>query len=461
MNSGNDHGQDWQRLVLSLLDVRDGRGSVVLLEGPPGIGRSRMIADALAVAAEQGIRTCSAQADELTRWTPLAPVVSALGETIWALAGSPMKLAAQLLGKIEERAAAGPLVIALDDLQWADQITLAAVQSFVAHFRNSPVVWLLACRDGAGEAITVGRLFDRLTALGATRLRLEPLPDDAVARIVTDHFAAPPGDDLAELAAGARGNPALLTELLDGLRAEDAVEVGESGARLTTRRLPRHLTSAVRTRLEGFSTDTIGVLEIAAILGRSFRLADVAEVLGRTSADVLRGIREVLRVGLLDCDEHADTLSFSHDLVWRAVHETIAAPVAAALHRQVGQMLLQRNNSDPKATAHLVSALEEEMARYETAGATGDVARVRSELRALGVRRKHWTHAERSATGWDSLTETERQVTDLVAEGLTNRQIAARMFVSPHTVHAHLGRIFRKLAVNSRVELTGLRYRVA
>jgi len=461
INSGNDHGQDWQRLVLSLLDVRDGRGSVVLVEGPPGIGRSQLIADALDVAAKQGIATCAAQADELTRWTPLAPIVSALGETMWTLACSPMKLAARLLGKIEERAATGPLVIALDDLQWADLITLAAVQSFVAHFRASPVVWLLACRDGVGEAITVGRLFDRLISLGATRLRLEPLRDDVVAKIVADHFDTTPGDDLIELAAGARGNPALLMELLEGLRAEQGVETSDFGAKLVTRRLPRHLTSAVRNRLEGFSTDTIGVLEIAAILGRSFRLADVAEVLGRTPADILRGIREVLRVGLLDCDEHADTLFFRHELVWRAVHETIAVPVAAALHRQVGQMLLQRNGSDPDSSAHLVSALEEEMARYETAGATRDVARVRSELRALGVRRRHWTYADRSATGWDSLTETERDVTDLVAEGLTNRQIAARMFVSPHTVHAHLGRIFRKLAVNSRVELTGLRYRVA
>jgi predicted ATPase/DNA-binding CsgD family transcriptional regulator len=461
MNSGNDRGQDWPRLVSSLRDVQRGGGAVFLVEGPSGIGRSRLLADTLDIAAKQGIRTCSAQADELTRWTPLAPVAAALDETVWTLAGTPMRLAARLLGKLEERVLTGPLVIALDDLQWADPITLAALQSFPAHLRSSPVVWLLACRDGFGEAPAVGRLFDRLASSGAVRIRLEPLPADAVAKIVAEHFDATPGDDLIELAAGAGGNPALLAELLDGLRAEQAVEVHEFGAHLVSRRLPRHLTSAVRRRLDGFSIDTTGVIEVAAILGRSFRLADVAEVLGRTPADILRGIREVLRAGLLDCDEHDDTLSFRHELVRRAVTDTVAPPVAAALHRQIGLMLLQRNGSDPTAADHLVPALEEAMVRYDAAGATEHVARIRSELRALGVRRRHWTYADRPATGWDSLTDTERDVTELVAEGLTNRQVAGRMFVSHHTVHAHLGRIFRKLAVSSRVELTGLRYRTA
>jgi DNA-binding CsgD family transcriptional regulator len=58
--------------------------------------------------------------------------------------------------------------------------------------------------------------------------------------------------------------------------------------------------------------------------------------------------------------------------------------------------------------------------------------------------------------GWTSLTPTEHSVTDLVAEGLTNRQIAERLFLSRHTVGFHLRSVFRKLAVNSRVDLTRL-----
>jgi transcriptional regulator of acetoin/glycerol metabolism/DNA-binding CsgD family transcriptional regulator len=58
--------------------------------------------------------------------------------------------------------------------------------------------------------------------------------------------------------------------------------------------------------------------------------------------------------------------------------------------------------------------------------------------------------------GWESLTETERSVAELVSEGRTNREIAASTFLSPHTVGYHLRHIFSKLGVASRVELTRL-----
>ena len=55
--------------------------------------------------------------------------------------------------------------------------------------------------------------------------------------------------------------------------------------------------------------------------------------------------------------------------------------------------------------------------------------------------------------GWDSLTEAEYSVTELVAEGLTNREVATRLFLSPHTVDSHLRHIFRKLDISSRMDL--------
>jgi DNA-binding CsgD family transcriptional regulator len=61
--------------------------------------------------------------------------------------------------------------------------------------------------------------------------------------------------------------------------------------------------------------------------------------------------------------------------------------------------------------------------------------------------------ADRPTFGWASLTESERGVAELVAEGLTNREVAVRLFLSPHTIDAHLRHIFRKLDIDSRVEL--------
>jgi DNA-binding CsgD family transcriptional regulator len=77
----------------------------------------------------------------------------------------------------------------------------------------------------------------------------------------------------------------------------------------------------------------------------------------------------------------------------------------------------------------------------------------RKRLRKLGVRRRHWAVETRPVTGWLSLTGTERTVSELVAQGLTNQQVADQMFISVHTVAFHLRQVFRKLAISSRVEL--------
>ena len=106
--------------------------------------------------------------------------------------------------------------------------------------------------------------------------------------------------------------------------------------------------------------------------------------------------------------------------------------------------------------AWATTLLGQAYALYEEAGDVDDLARVRSGLRAAGTRLRHWTQAERPASGWDSLTDTERRVADLVAKGLSNRQVANRVFLSTHTVAFHLRHIFWKLGISSRVHLARL-----
>ena len=96
---------------------------------------------------------------------------------------------------------------------------------------------------------------------------------------------------------------------------------------------------------------------------------------------------------------------------------------------------------------------EEALDRYERAGADAWSARMRARLRALGVRRGPRGPRHRPADGWESLTATERAVSLLVAEGLTNGAVARRLYMSPHTVNTHLRHVFAKLGVSSRMEL--------
>jgi DNA-binding CsgD family transcriptional regulator len=97
--------------------------------------------------------------------------------------------------------------------------------------------------------------------------------------------------------------------------------------------------------------------------------------------------------------------------------------------------------------------LEEATGLYERLGASWDLARAAARVRPLGVRTGRRGPRKRPRSGWDSLTATELMVVRLVAEGLSNPEIADRMFISRGTVHTHVSHILAKLGLGSRVGL--------
>ncbi|HEX6526474.1 MAG TPA: helix-turn-helix transcriptional regulator [Streptosporangiaceae bacterium] len=138
-------------------------------------------------------------------------------------------------------------------------------------------------------------------------------------------------------------------------------------------------------------------------------------------------------------------------LLLRAAQQHVDVWSRASAAEDLG-MLLTHAEQIPQA----IERLDQSLASYSDAGASRDTARIRHRLRRLGVRRRHWMTTQRPVQGWYSLTDTERGIAELVAEGLTNRQAAERMFISAHTVAFHLRQIFRKLSIGSRVELARL-----
>jgi DNA-binding CsgD family transcriptional regulator len=117
-------------------------------------------------------------------------------------------------------------------------------------------------------------------------------------------------------------------------------------------------------------------------------------------------------------------------------------------------VLAQCGRRDEAATL-----LGEALARYEAAGAEAWAGRVRAGLRSVGAPPGVRGSRRRAATGWQSLTTTERTVSLLVAEGLTNGVVARRMYISPHTVNTHLRHVYAKLGVANRVELAAVVHR--
>jgi DNA-binding CsgD family transcriptional regulator len=126
----------------------------------------------------------------------------------------------------------------------------------------------------------------------------------------------------------------------------------------------------------------------------------------------------------------------------------------ASAAEDLGVLHARRADQDQAHQDQAIRHLTQAIGGYQLTGATADTARVRRRLRQLGVRRRHWTQSPRGpVTGWESLTGTERAVSELVAQGLNNRQVASQMYVSINTVAFYLRQIFRKLSIGSRVDL--------
>ncbi len=131
-----------------------------------------------------------------------------------------------------------------------------------------------------------------------------------------------------------------------------------------------------------------------------------------------------------------------------ALYEVCEQPlVRASALEDAGRLLPRARRND--AVNHLKQALD----LYAAARADRDVARVSGLLRERGVRA--WASSRRSSE-WPELSESELKVVQLVARGATNREVAEQLFLSPHTVNAHLRHVFLRLNIRSRVELARL-----
>jgi DNA-binding CsgD family transcriptional regulator len=348
-------------ILQMLLRGRVGSGGVILVEGEAGMGKSLLLAEAAKAATAQGYATVVAAADEFERMIPLFPLLLALGDPGYAgepgegartAAAEPdarMRGVARVRGSLERLAAAGPVLVTVDDLQYADPVTLLALRVLPRQLAALPVSWVLArSTDTESDA---AQLFDLLDHEGADRLPLRPLPEAAIAEVLADLLGVPPDGSLLALAAGAGGNPYLVGELVRGLREENMLRTSAAGTAAVPDRLPERVRKFFRHQIGSLQPQTRQLIEVSAVLGRSFGVEDVAEMLGEPPAMVLPAISEALAAGILA--PAGETLTFRDSMTWRAVAEAMPDSLSRALHHQAGQLLLDRGDA-VHAAGHLV-----------------------------------------------------------------------------------------------------------
>ena len=341
-----------------------GRGGILLVEGEPGIGKSRILRELSDAAARHRFSLVCDAADKpldqlpddlsgphAANWSaqPLLALSAGVGPGAGGRDGGDAGVSP---GPAAAPGTPGRLLIVVDDVHCADPETLRRLDGLLRRAQRSAPLWILA-RSTMAPSGDAQQLFDRLGRAGAVRVRLAPLDDQAVAAVAADLLDARPGKSLLALAAEAEGNPLLLVELLAGLQEEGRVQIDQGSAELVPGELPRRLRGVVYRWVAGLSPGARELLEVGAVLGESFQVDHVAELLGETPAGLLCGIESALAAGILVAAP--DALVFRRALVWRAILDGVPAPVRYALHRQAGEFLLQVGSSATDAAAHLIS----------------------------------------------------------------------------------------------------------
>ena len=332
------------------------------------MGKTRLLAEAARVARRLAFRVGVGAAEPGAEIVELASLMTALFDglhplldrsglrELHSLPEQRYWLLQDLQAMLERAALSdGPLLISLDDLQWADSGTAAALRALPVRLAGMPIAWILAFRSGQGSAQLLSAI-EHLSHNGAERIGLGPLDDVAAAQVAEDAMDAEPDDALLDLVKGAHGSPFVLTELLAGLRDEDLIRVVAGQAELVEARLPRRVGSTMRDRLRSVSGPAREAATVAASLGRRFSFADLAHMLDRPPATLLGPVEELIDSGMLV--ESGDRLAFPHDVTREAVRESVPVSARRALDRQAADVLLAAGATPVEVAAQIAASAE-------------------------------------------------------------------------------------------------------
>jgi DNA-binding CsgD family transcriptional regulator/tetratricopeptide (TPR) repeat protein len=356
--------------------VSAGVGGVILVEGEHGIGKSSLLMAGLRTAEGSGCRVLSAAADEIGQRFPLRLMMECLGpdepqsappgQVPGIFAGDPVLAGVErLLAKVDRMCAVSPVVLVVEDLQWADEASLLVWFQLGRAVRQLPLLLAGSCRPGTGRELE--RLRRRVLAWGGTVLELGPLTEDELAQLVGGVVGGRPGRRLAALAGRAGGNPLYAGELAEGLVRENAVTVTRGVAELAGHsaliRVPASLTAAIGERLAELPDDVVEMLRWAAVLGVEFSVTDLRVISGRPASDLIGTLDASVATGVIA--DAGPRLRFRHGLLREILYESVPPALRAALHLQAARALHGAGAPAERVAAQLAGAVGQAGAAVE------------------------------------------------------------------------------------------------
>jgi tetratricopeptide (TPR) repeat protein len=362
--------------VIENLDHGD--GGALLVDGHAGIGKSTVIAAAVARAHSAGLRVLSACGGELERSFAFGVVRQLFDPLIRAqrasertrLLSGAARLAAPVFGlpivdasppptDPQEAALLGlfwltsdlasrhPMLITLDDLQWADKATLAWLVFTLRRLAGLPVAVIGAARTAEGIDL------ERLAPEGGhvEVVTLEPLSDVGVRAVLTEHLVSRPDDAFVHAVIEATaGNPMLVREVARAIVDAGIEPTGERGSDAV--RVPsRQLTGLVEARLSRLPADATALARAAAVMGAGVELRQAATLAG---LDIKRAGEAADQLRAADVLASGSGLSFSHPLVRDTVEGSIPSAGRSAAHARAARLLDDEQEAPEAVAAHLL-----------------------------------------------------------------------------------------------------------
>ena len=341
------------RLRRAVTDLAAGRGRSVWIGGEPGIGKSALLAEGLRDATSLGFAIGWAVGDELTYRMPLSIVAECLSLGAdpddlpavlrTAFGGTPptMTVIDAVRAYVAARCAERPLLLVMDDLQWADDMSLLVWHALHELTERLPLLLVSAARPvPAGYEV---RLLRRvLPRSGTALIELGPL-DDGVAGELVRSWARRPGPGpgaLRSIVAAAAGNPFYLRHLVLADREGRIADAPE-------------LIDAVSRHLQPLTDDTRQLLRAIAFLGNNYLIADLAAVTGKPVPALVPAVEEALAAGVLVEDGHR--LRFRHPVTRQVLRGAIPTALRVLMHRQFAQRIAEAGGDLSRVAGQLLA----------------------------------------------------------------------------------------------------------
>ncbi|MGY1635323.1 BTAD domain-containing putative transcriptional regulator [Geodermatophilus sp. SYSU D00742] len=347
-----------------------GRGTAVVVTGEPGIGKTRLVE---AFAARTGAAVRWGRCAEIGGAPPYWPWQQVLGglpeAAVGTDTGARFALGLDTARRLRALATGVPLLVVLDDLQWADGDSLHVLEVVLSQLHDSRVLVALTCREEATGDPALTRVLGLAARLpAARRLRLSGLAAAEVAELVTG-LRGRPADAATATAVAERsgGNPFFVTEL--------AALAGQPGA------VPAGVRDVVRLRLQDLDDAPRAALAVAAVAGRDLSVGLLDAVLDGAPDD---GVPSALRAGLL-VEPAPGRVRIAHDLVREVLLADLGPGRRAQLHRRLADALAASPAAATSAAAVAVHRSEAAAGAADPAAAHACLVAATEALDRAGV----------------------------------------------------------------------------